>query len=706
MFGPKKAEDAPPSLLEREGRELAHLNKVAYTWLGPRYEWFNKIRTAKKGGLKLFQDASLEEQMEATRSALSLVTRTLNTALVMAYNSVIDSVNDAGAAPEGWLGKLDADRSDPPQLSFEQDAVIIGWSPLKFLNLAKPVRDKGKGLEFYGDGLIKKLYFKVLGFYADPRNWAPERLGYFFFSLAPDAALQEVQGKLGLLKAEVDQSLLSLQMFKFGRASRRKEAGQKNAIEETFEITDKELLNDLYFQGFLLSGLEHFIFRYYLTLLSVTQNPRALKQISQIIHPLLAKVVELHIRFQSSFATEREKVRLRKEFMELYKQRESMPPVETVTENGKEFKRINYNHRLLESQAFSRAPTLGQRQAQLWSAYLKREVVEQAGQPRSYALLLEVLNTLVWDTQCAMEGKLKAATALREFADEQEKLGKLQLAQKKKALDEAKRNKAKSLAKFRAQEQANMVEVLQKELVELETAGAAQLEQMEQAIAKRREAMIARVDQLEATALQDRETNLGKSAASVYALIDGLDPERKFRNGMVGFLVQHIQEDRDDYCNTLYKNLFHIVTGLAPTEKMLLRSAVGQKMPLEESDLAISAEEQHTYREQILSRKTELNVELPGIMEHRLAQGAVPARIEQLLEMGLTIPSLRLLFTLPFSAPNKPAGKLPGEVVRKLLMLNQLAHPLPENDLTLPNVEENAPAMKRINFNRLQKLMA
>lgn len=82
------------------------------------------------------------------------------------------------------------------------------------------------------------------------------------------------------------------------------------------------------------------------------------------------------------------------------------------------------------------------------------------------------------------------------------------------------------------------------------------------------------------------------------------------------------------------------------------------------------------------------------------------AKIDDLLSMGLNHASLLLLFSLPFSGPNKPAAKLPGEAVKKLLMLNQLSNPVAENDITLPNVEASAPAMKRVNFNRLQKLMA
>ncbi|HKI97748.1 MAG TPA: hypothetical protein VKB51_04665 [bacterium] len=706
MFGQKQAVEGPPPLLEREARLIAHLNKEAYGWLGKRYEWYNKIRTAKKGGFKLFSDASLEEQMEATRSALNLVSKTLNGSLGTAYNGVIDAVHNSGTAPEGWPGKQEGDRTDPPPLTEQQDAVILGWMPLKFFNLARPVRDKGKGLDFYSDGLIKKLYFKVIAYFCDPYNWDPARLGYFLTGLEPDADLSTVQGKLGSLRTEVELLSNSLQLFKFGRVARRPEAGQKNAIDELFQISDEELLQDLYFQSLLYSGLEHFVVRYYLVLLGATTNIRALHQLSQIFHPLLAKVVELHLRFQTSFATERDKIRLRKEFLEYYKAREALPPVETIQEKGREVRRINYNHRLIEMHAYSRHHEFGERQAQVWAAYLKREVLGHLESTRGQALLLEVLNTLVEDTQAAMEGKVRAAKDLRDFADEQEKLGRLQIAQKKKALDEAKRNKRLAMGKFRSQEQMNMVDTIQKELEVLEAQGQEQLAQMEQAIAKRREQQLARVEQLELAAKTDREKNQGKNAAALYALARRLDADRALRSGLVAYLVHHVQEGYGESMPLLYKNLFSIFGDLAPTEKMMLRSAVAQKIPLQPEELQVSEEELQSYQQQILARKTELSMELPGILDQRLALGPVKAKVQDLLDMGLNAISLRLLFNLPFAAPNKPANKLPGEAVKKLLLLNQLTHPLPEHDIILPNVEATAPVMKRVNFNRLQKLMA
>ena len=98
-------------------------------------------------------------------------------------------------------------------------------------------------------------------------------------------------------------------------------------------------------------------------------------------------------------------------------------------------------------------------------------------------------------------------------------------------------------------------------------------------------------------------------------------------------------------------------------------------------------------------------MEVPGLLESKLTQGPVAVSVDNLLNMGLTGASLRLLFQLPFAGANRPAGRIPMEAVKKLLLINQLTHPMPENDVVLANVEATAPPLKRVNFNRLQKLM-
>lgn len=706
MLGQKTKEEPTSDLLVGEGRFVAHLNHEAKNFLGPRYQWYNKIRNAKTEGLALFREKGLEEQMEATRSALSLVTKTVNNGLLLSYNSVVDGVKNSGTAPEDWLEKVDTgDRSDPPKLNDVQDALIIAWNPLKFLNLMKAVRDKGKGLDFYADGLIKKLTFKIVGFYTEPSNWDASRLGYFLATLDKEANLQDVQSRLGMLKTELDIFVSSYQMFKFGRVRGKQDPGNKNALEETFEVTDQDMVKDLYFQSILVNGLEHFLLRYYLTLLSSTENPKAQHYLTQIFQPALAKVEEIHQRFQASFAMERDKLRLREAYMTLARQQEAQPPVEVVEVKGQKSRKITYNHRRLEAVAFPRQGKFSEKGVGNWAAFLKRSILSKEDPLQAFPLVMEVMNTLVQMTQNAMEGKILVAKAMRDFAEEQERLGKVQLTNRKKAYDEASRKRMREMGKFKSQKQQNMVETIKQELEDMEQKLQSDLKNLGESIEKRKLAHIGRAEQLEIAAKNEREKFLGKNASVVYQLLMRMDVEKKLRGGMVPVLASYIQEDKDDLSHLLYRNLFGVFNDLFPTEKMVLKSTVEGKLELEEHELIIAPEEMAKYQQQIQTRIMELNEALPGIMEYRVVTGALQARLEQIINVGITMNSLMLVLQLPFNAPNQPANKFPGEVVKKLMTINQLSHPMPEHDLILDNVESTAPPQKRLNLNRLQKLI-
>lgn len=358
MFSGKENTKAEPGVTEAEGRYLAHLNKVSYDWLGQRFIWFNKIRTATKGGFELFQGKNLEQQMEATRSALNFVTKNTNGAFVLAFNTVIDSVKNSGVAPEGWPEKIEMeDRNNPPMIGPEQDAIILCFLPLQYLNVTKTIRDRGKGIDFYTDGLIKKVYFKLIGYYSNGAHWRSDWLGHMLAGLPEDAGMAEINAKLSRLKSDIESFVPTYLMFRFGRASAQTDdPANKNALDENFRLGDKELIPDLYFQSLLLTGMHNFFFKYYLVLLASTDNKRAISSLSQIFRPALARCEEMRLRFQSSFTMERDKIRLRAAYQTYYKDREKLPPVETITEKGKRTQKINYTHAFSDGSSYARGP--------------------------------------------------------------------------------------------------------------------------------------------------------------------------------------------------------------------------------------------------------------------------------------------------------------------------------------------------------------
>jgi hypothetical protein len=210
---------------------------------------------------------------------------------------------------------------------------------------------------------------------------------------------------------------------------------------------------------------------------------------------------------------------------------------------------------------------------------------------------------------------------------------------------------------------------------------------------------------MEETAKQEGESQPGRAAAAVFNLAVKADQEARLRAMFVQYVVTFIQEDSELTYLDFYKNLFSVVPGLFPTEKVMLRQAVASRTELEENEMAVTPEEIQAYEQQIVTMKTEVSMEAPGTLEQRFMHGPVNTTVSKLLDAALTQASLRLVLSLPVNPPNKPGAKLPGPIVQKLLVLNQLTHPFAANDVVLPNVEESEPANRRINFNRLQKVV-
>lgn len=706
MFGSKPAPEVSHAGLVEETSRIRALDREAHHWLGPHYRWYHEVRNAKKGEFHLFNGENIEEQMIATRSALGVITSSLNAGLVTAFNSVVDAAKHAEHVPAGWPSKIDMpDRNNPPGTSAAEDAFIVCYNPIKFLGLAKTLRDKGKGLPFYVDGLIKKLWFKVVGFYCDPAHWQPERLGYLVASVPAEAQLGDVQQRLSPLKSDVDQLMGTIQVFRFGGAKLGAGGGEKNTTEELYKFSDSELATELYLQSLILYGMEQFMFRYYATLLGAAKSGRVIRQISQIFHPIQTRIEETRLQFQTSFAIERDKMRLRPQFQQFYKDQEARAGSENQEVDGEQ-RRMHFSHRLVDQIALARTAKLSQSQAQAWAETLRTNVLGHIDTERGCAFLIEILNTLVNSTRLSVEGKLKVAKQLRDFAYDQEKIGLAQVKARRRKVDEQRKLMLRRAAKFKTDKELEAAAAYEAQAAKLEQEAEVVFTSMQGAIDKRRDALLARVTQMEAQAKEDGETNTGRSAAALYQLLVQVDADRKVRPRVLPALVQVIQEEKDDTYHTLYRFLFGVLTDLAPTEKMVLRKLVASKMKLEEHELEVSEQELKDYQQIIATRKTELMMETPALMDYKLVQGPVQLKLDQLLSMGLNGSSLVLLLQLPLNPPNKPPSKLPPPIVRKVLMLNQLMNPLPENDVTLPNVEPEAPVAKRINFNRLAKLSA
>jgi len=116
------------------------LKLIAHQMLGAKWMYYKKIKQGDQG-LKLFKEASLMEQMKATRSALRFTTKNTKKLYRFAYQECLKEIKKYAGIKEGFPELQEAgEGEDLPGLTSEFDAIIISWTPLKFLTPAQKIR--------------------------------------------------------------------------------------------------------------------------------------------------------------------------------------------------------------------------------------------------------------------------------------------------------------------------------------------------------------------------------------------------------------------------------------------------------------------------------------------------------------------------------------------------------------------------------------
>jgi hypothetical protein len=334
------------SIREQTPEEQMYLLKVgAHQILGEKWIHYKKIKMAGSSG-KLFKSKDLTDEMKATQSALKFTSKNATRLYQVAYQTALGEIKKYTDSTEGFP-ELDADTS--AALTSEFDAVIIAYTPIKFLLPAKQIREKGIASERHSEGLVAKLYFKVAAFYTNPLNWNSQTLGFYMSKLDKDSTYQEVVMALEPLKKDLLSFSEQYELFKFGKAALSKDvtsdadAFDDAMADESFEAQ----VRTLYWHRFIYEALELFLFRYYLTLVTSTASTSAMRYLTAIFEPALKQAIENRMIFAGSFDTDISRRQFQKPF-EIYRRERLNDAVrkKIQTQNGV-FEIFNYNLSLL-----------------------------------------------------------------------------------------------------------------------------------------------------------------------------------------------------------------------------------------------------------------------------------------------------------------------------------------------------------------------
>ena len=339
-----------PISLQTPEEKLYIIKLIAHQKLGPKWIYYRKIKRAEQG-LALFREKSLMEQMKATRAALRFTTKNARKLYRMVYLDSVKEIKAYTGLKTDFPELHDTENSDEVMsLNSEHDAVIICWTPIKFMLPVLQLRSKGLATQRHTEGLAAKLFFKVAGFYADPANWDRYKLNLYLRRITKTSSYQDITSELEPLKSDLEKFVEAYEPFKFGKASLSKDVAQdRDAFDDAMGVESFDSqLNTLYWYHFIYLAIEQFIFRYYLTLTISTPSKDAIRYLTTIFDPVFKRVIENRNVFLGSFETDRTKRSFRVPYQKLVKVLNEEPLRKNIKTQMGAYETLTYSLPLLD----------------------------------------------------------------------------------------------------------------------------------------------------------------------------------------------------------------------------------------------------------------------------------------------------------------------------------------------------------------------
>ena len=510
-------------LPEQSDEEKMVLLKIAaHQFLGQKWLYFKKIKGTDQSG-KLIKEKSLFEEMKATRSALKFTSKNTLRQYILAFQNCMKEIKSFAVTDEEFPELPDdSDGKVLKSMIPELDAVIIAWTPLKFLLPARQIREKGQASERHTEGLIAKLFFKVAGFYAVPENWDSRKLSFYLDRIGKDSPYQDVVQKLEPLKKNLLKFSEEFEQIKFGQAALSKDTtSDAGAFDDAMEIENFDSqVQTLYWHRFIYKAIESFLLKYYLTLVSSTASIHAVRYLSTVFEPALTHAIDMSVLFDGSFDTDISKKRFRKAFVELQQKRVDQESTKKIKMRRGVFEVYNYNLPLITRHGVPYEINKNIKKTSFWWLFVEKAILGKNRTDLATELnytphkkLSQSIADAVQQTEDLSNEKIKRTDELAGLKEGIEELNDEMIAldkafrdenpvQKKEQLQQRNNNVEKGL-----QETANLL----KKMKEEETG----LIQTEEKLAQERDQLL------------EEEGTLKKAAVEVQATITQLEAELK-----------------------------------------------------------------------------------------------------------------------------------------------------------------------------------
>ncbi len=708
---------------ETPSEKVYILKMIAHQMLGPKWVYFRKIKHAGEG-FKLFKEKSLMEQMKATQAALKFTSKHARKKFRTIYKETLRDIKaNTNLRSEDFPPSPEYDDNNQLiSLTSEHDEVLITWTPIKFFQSVKTIREKGVATQRHSEGLAAKLMFKVVGYYAAAENWDEERLTFYLRKLDRDSSYQDVAGALTPLKEDLQKFTELFEPFRFGKASLSKDkSADEGVFDDTFGVESfEDEIKTLYWYHFIYWAVELFLFRYYLTLVTSTDSKQAIRYLTQIFEPALLKAIEVKNVFLGSFETDRSKKKYRLPYRKYQQDKSNEPLTKKIkTQNGI-FETYTYNLTMLEDDTMGYNIGEKPKEDSEWGRFVKFSIYSAAAykwvkgelkqeeisfDTTEYALM-HIIKCMVNCTGYERTAKHKILDRFKKRLITDKELASKRVKEVKQRGEKQIGLMERKVTKLRRMKQSDAAEVYLRDIeaakkkVEEKCDEILESAQLEMTLQKRR------LQSLFQEFTQNQDVDEGKSARLLLALIRDLTPQGDFIRDFIKRVSGFIQNEYETELEPFYKNIFNILNPSTQEKVILIQSL--QKSGGEQSiHLQLTDEEKEKTENMINLLKSKIKGGMPDIFNCKVIFLTSVIPIEDLFKIGIDNKSLKMLLSLKVTSPkNAKPTLLQDVIVKALMVLNLVTNPVPKHNLIQPGRENMKDPQQAINGAMLTQLLS
>ncbi|MBU2645946.1 hypothetical protein KKI24_14650 [bacterium] len=710
------------------------LKLIAHQMLGAKWMYYRKIKQGDQG-LKLFREASLMEQMKATRSALRFTTKNTKKLYRFAYQECLNEIKKYAGIKEGFPELPESEAGEElPSLTSEFDAVIISWTPLKFLSPAQKIRDKGAATQRHTEGLIAKLYFKVAAYYAIPENWNTRKLTLYLRKINRDSSHQEIVAAFEPLKSDL-QTLSEIYIpFKFGKASLSKDiASDVDAFDDAMSVESFESqIQNLYWYDFIYQAIELFLIRYYLTLITSTASLDAIQYITNIFEPALSRAAENHVVFLGSFETDHSKKAFRVPYQEFVQKKQEEPLKKKLKTKEGIFESYTYNLQLLDKLKISFDLTGPPDKTSKWWEFLEQYILAigrpiitiDEGDPQNDEIeafneemdriielptrqfvFMQLMRSLITYSTNKRQAKYKILERFKQRIKSEYELEVKRVEEMRKMAEKKIREMEKKLGKYKRLKQEETVNTVSKDIEAFKQKLEEKIKIIRQNTKNELNAQKERLNSLFDEVSKEKALNLAISARYLLEAVEKIEPGGEFLSTYPEFIAKDIERSYSKDMEPLYKNLFDILKP-TPQEKLLIIQALEKSGGLGSIRLTLDENDKAIMENAIEDLKREIEKATPDVFSNKVIFQTRTIPIGNLLNMSLDGQSLHNLLCLKIASPQSTQmTNLKADTIRAIVNLNKKMNPMPKNRIIQPGKEKDKIYEKRINAAMLDNIL-